>query len=589
MYLRHTTRRKDGKVHTYWRLVRSVRVGRKVVQQTVAHLGELDAQGRARAKALAHAILGTREQSDLFSPPDDGDEVIPVRLNRLRLERGRTFGNVWLGWTLWRALRLDALLERLMPTGREAVPWATMAAVLVLARLCEPSSELHIAEDWYRQTALEDLLALPAALVNDDRLYRALDRLLPHKTALEQHLVGRLGELFALDYDLLLYDVTSTYFEGQAAANPLAQRGYSRDHRPDCLQVCLALVVTREGMPLGYEVFPGNRTDVTTVEEIVETMEARYGMAQRIWVMDRGMTSEDNLSWLRETQRRYLVGTPKSELRKWARQIADARDWQAVRDGIEAKRCVGPDGAETFVLIRSIERREKEQAIHARFIRRIEEALARLGRRIAHARRPLDRGRLERQLGRLLAHTSRAAGRYVIDLVADASVPAGVRLVWTTRPEWDDWARWSEGCYVLRSNIPDWSPEELWRTYVQLTEAEAAFRIHKSDLSLRPIWHQRAHRVQAHILVCFLAYVLWKTLEQWQRRAGLGQSPRTILEELRRIQSTDVVLPTTDGRELRLRCVVRPDAAQAALLDRLGLDLPQRLRIPPPLAQAAQM
>ena len=589
MYLRHTTRRKDGKVHTYWRLVRSVRVGRKVVQQTVAHLGELDAQGRARAKALAHAILGTREQSDLFSPPDDGDEGIPVRLHRLRLERGRTFGNVWLGWTLWRALRLDAWLERLMPTGREAVPWATMAAVLVLARLCEPSSELHIAEDWYRQTALEDLLALPAALVNDDRLYRALDRLLPHKTALEQHLVGRLGELFALDYDLLLYDVTSTYFEGQAVRNPLAHRGYSRDHRPDCVQVCLALVVTREGMPLGYEVFPGNRTDVTTVEEIVETMEARYGLAQRIWVMDRGMTSEDNLTWLRDTGRRYLVGTPKSELRKWARQIADGRDWAAVRDGIEAKRCVGPDGAETFVLIRSIERREKEQAIHARFIRRIEEALARLGRRIAHARRPLDRGRLERQLGRLLAHTSRAAGRYVIDLVADPSVPAGVRLVWTARPEWDDWARWSEGCYVLRSNIPDWSPEELWRTYIQLTEAEAAFRIHKSELSLRPIWHQRADRVQAHILVCFLAYVLWKTLEQWQRRAGLGQSPRTILDELRRIQSTDVVLPTTDGRELRLRCVVRPDPAQAALLDRLGLDLPQRLRIPPPLAKTAQM
>ncbi len=589
MYLRHTTRHKDGKVHTYWQLVRSIRVGRKVVQQTVAHLGELDAQGRARAKALARAITGAREQPELFSSPDDCEEGIPVQLNRIRLERGRTFGDVWLGWTLWRALRLDDLLERVLPPGREAVPWATIAAVLVLARLCEPSSELHIAEDWFRRTTLEDLLVLPATLVNDDRLYRALDRLLPHKTALEQHLVARLGELFALDYDLLLYDVTSTYFEGQAASNPLAQRGDSRDHRPDCLQVCLALVVTREGMPLGYEVFPGNRTDVTTVEEIVETMEARDGMAQRIWVMDRGMTSEDTLGWLRETRRRSLVGTPKSELRKWARQIADARDWQAVRDGIEAKRCVGPDGVEPFVLIRSIERREKEQAIHARFIRRIEERLTRLARRIAHARRPLDRGRLERQLGRLLAHNSRAAGRYVIDVAGDPSVPAGVRLVWTARPEWDDWARWSEGCYVLRSNIPDWSADELWRTYIQLTEAEAAFRIHKSDLSLRPIWHQRAHRVQAHILVCFLASVLWKTLGQWQQRAGLGQSPRTILEELQRIQSTDVVLPTTDGRELRLRCVVRPDAAQAALLDRLGLDLPQRLRIPSPVAQAAQM
>ena len=388
-------------------------------------------------------------------------------------------------------------------------------------------------------------------------MYRALDRLLAHKPALEQHLVARLGALFALDYDLLLYDVTSMYFEGLAEHNPLAQRGHSRDHRPDCKQVCVALVVTREGMPLGYELFAGNRTDVTTVEEIVETMEARYGLAQRIGVMDRGMTSEDNLTWLRE--------------------------------GGEAKRCVGPEGAETFVLVRSVERREKERAMHERFARRIEEGLARLGRRLGRARRALDPRRLERQLGRLLALNSRAAGRYVIDLVPDASRPAGMRLEWTARPEWDDWARWSEGCYVLRTNIVEWSAEALWRTYIQLPEADAAFRIHKSDLSIRPVWHQREHRVKAHILVCFLAYVLWKTLDQWPQRAGLGHSPRPILGELRRIQSTDVVLPTDDGRELRLRCVVRLDAAQAALLDRLGLDLPERLRIRSPLVNAAEM
>jgi Transposase DDE domain len=589
MYLRHTTRVKDGKAHTYWRLVRSVRVGRKVVPQTVAHLGELDAAGRARAKALARAITGDREQPNLFAPAERSPEPVRVRLDRVRLERGRTFGDVWLGWTLWRALRLDEVCERLLPAGREEVPWATMAAVLVLARLCEPSSELHIAEDWYRRTALEDLLALPAALVNDDRCYRALDRLVPHKPALEQHLVGRLGELFALDYDLLLYDVTSTYFEGQARLNPLAQRGHSRDHRPDCVQVCIALVVTREGLPLGYELFPGNRTDVTTVREIVETMETRYGAAQRIWVMDRGMTSAANLAWLRQTGRRYLVGTPKSELRQWAGPLADPQDWQGVRDGIEAKACVGPDGTETFVLVRSQERREKEQAIHARFSRRIDEGLTRLARRLAHARRPVERSPVERQLGRLLARNARAAGRYVITLTADPSVAAGVRLTWTVRPEWEDWARWSEGCYVLRSNIRDWSPEDLWRTYIQLTDAEAAFRIHKSDLSIRPIWHQREDRVRAHILVCFLAYVLWKTLEQWQSRAGLGHSPRTILEELRRIQSTDVILPTVDGRDLRLRCVVRPEPAQASLLARLGLDLPERLRIRPPLLLTAEM
>jgi hypothetical protein len=589
MYLRHTTRRKDGKVHTYWQLVRSVRVGRKVQQQTVAQLGELDAQGRARARALARSITGEIEQAELFTPAAEPSAPIAVRLDRVRLDRGRMFGDVWLGWTLWRALQLDTLLEQLLPTGREEVPWATMAAVLVVARLCEPSSELHIAEDWYRRTALDDLLGLPAPLVNDDRCYRALDRLLPHKTALEQHLVKRLGELFALDYDLLLYDVTSTYFEGTAAGIPLAQRGHSRDHRPDCRQVCLALVVTREGMPLGYELFAGNKTDVTTVREIVGTMEARYGMADRIWVMDRGMTSAENVAWLQQTTRRYLIGTPKSELRKWARPLADAADWHAVREGVEAKRCPGPDGTETFVLIRSIERREKERAMHARFAARIETGLTRVAERLAHARRPLERGPIERQLGRLLALNPRAAGRYVIDIVADSQVASGLRLVWSARAEWDEWARHSEGCYVLRSNIADWSPEELWRTYVQLAEAEAAFRIQKSELSIRPIWHQREGRVKAHILVCFLAYVLWKTLEQWQRRAGLGHSPRTILDELGRIQSTDVVLPTVDGRDLRLRCVVRPDRAQAALLDRLGLDLPQRLRIQPGLALAEQM
>jgi hypothetical protein len=589
MYLRHTTRVKDGKAHTYWRLVRSVRVGRKVVQQTVAQLGELDAEGRAQARALARTITGGREQADLFAPIPAEAPPIPVRLDRVRLERSRLFGDVWLGWTLWRALHLDTLLERLLPLGREEVPWATMALVLVLARLCEPSSELHIAEDWYRRTALDDLLALPAPLVNDDRCYRALDRLLPHKTALEQHLVQRLGELFALDYELLLYDVTSTYFEGAAARNPLAQRGHSRDHRPDCKQVCLALVVTREGMPLGYELFAGNKTDVTTVKEIVGTMEARYGHAQRIWVMDRGMTSAANLTWLRQTERRYVVGTPKSELRKWAAQIAEAQDWHTVREGVEAKHCAGPDGVETFVLIRSVERREKERAMHQRFAQRIEAGLTTLTHRLAHARRPLERGPIERQLGRLLARNPRAASRYLIEIVPDAALPSGLRLAWRTRSEWDDWARHSEGCYLLRSNIADWSPEDLWRTYIQLTDVEAAFRIQKSELVIRPIWHQREDRVKAHILVCFLAYVLWKTLEQWQHRAGLGRSPRTILEELGRIQSTDIVLPTTDGREMRLRCVVRPDLAQARLLDRLGLVLPERLRIRSPALSPREM
>ena len=583
MYLRRSDRTKNGKTHTYWRLVRSVRRHGKVVQETVAQLGELDAHGRAKTQALARAITGGYAQADLFDAPSEPETTVAVRLDRVRLERGRAFGDVWLAWTLWQALRLDAVCADRLPAGGEAVPWSTMAAVLVMARLCEPSSELHIAERWYGRTALEDLLGLPAEKVNDDRLYRALDRLLPHKTAIEQHLKTRLGELFALDYDLLLYDVTSTYFEGLAEANPLAQRGHSRDHRPDCKQVCLALVVTRDGMPLGYEVFPGNRVDVTTVKEIVGTMEARYGLAQRIWVMDRGMVSADNIAWLQTTGRRYLVGTAKSDLRKWAREIADERDWQQVRDGVDAKIARGPDGKEAFLLCRSVERREKERAIHARFQARIEEALGRLKRRVAGARQPLDRGLLERQIGRLLERNQRAAARYQIRLVDDPQAASHLKLTWSARPEWDDWARTSEGCYILRTNVLDWSPEDLWHTYIQLTEAEAAFRIHKSELSMRPIWHQKAARVQAHIFVCFLAYVLWKTLEQWQRRAGLGNSPRLILDELASIKSTDVVLPLADvpGRDIRIRCVVRPDKAQAALIDRLGLKLPERLRIPP--------
>jgi transposase len=587
MYLRHSVRRKDGKRHVYWRLVRSVRRNGKVVQETVAQLGELDARGRAKAKALARQITGRGDQRDLFEDSASGEASASVRLDRVRVERGRSFGDVWLGWRLWQALRLDAWCEEHIPRGREQVPWSTMAAVLVIARLCEPSSELHIAEDWYRRTALEDLLGLPADRVNDDRLYRALDRLLPHKEALEQHLVKRLGELFDVSYDLLLYDVTSTYFEGQATRNPLAQRGHSRDHRPDCKQVCIAMVVTREGMPLGYEVFAGNRTDVTTVEEIVEAMEKRYGIAQRVWVMDRGMSSADNVAWLQKTGRQYLIGAPKSELKKWSREIAEARNWQTVRDGVEAKLCRGPDGTETFLLCRSADRRQKERAMHERFSKRIEERLASLGRRLARSRQKLDREAIGRQIGRMLAQNSRAAGRYRIDVLDDPTRDSGLQLVWKVKPEWDSWATHSEGAYVLRTNIHAWSEEDLWRTYIQLTEAEAAFRIHKSDLSIRPVWHQKAERVQAHILVCFLAYVLWKTLEQWQRRAGLGNSPRTILGELGRIQSADVVLPLTDepGRELRIRCVVRPDPAQAMLLDRLGLRLPERLRAPSHVAK----
>jgi transposase len=485
--------------------------------------------------------------------------------------------------TLWQALQLDTLCAEILPVGRESVPWALVAATLVIARLCEPSSELYVAERWYERTALEDLLGVPAELINDDRLYRLLDHLVWHKSDIEHHLRQRLGELFAIEYDLLLYDVTSTYFEGLARRNEMARRGHSRDHRPDCLQVCIALVVTREGMPLGYEVFDGNTTDVTTVQTIVGTMEARYGLANRIWVMDRGMRSQPNVHWLQATGRRYLIGAPRSMLARLAEQVASPHGWQSVHDGVAVKLCRQEDHpSEVFLVCRSTPRQAKEKAMHARFSTCIEAALKRLAGRIERSKQPIDREQVERQVGRLLQRNSRAAKRYHITFETATDKPAGLRLRWSVDPEWDDWAEQSEGVYVLQTNILDWSPEALWKTYIQLTDAEAAFRIHKSDLSVRPIWHQRADRVQAHILICFLAYVLWKTLEQWQTRAKLGNSPRFLLDQLREIQSVDVALPLADDpqKEVKIRCVVRPEPAQAMLLERLGIRLPERLHIP---------
>jgi len=465
-----------------------------------------------------------------------------------------------------------------LPVGQERVAWAKMAAVLVTARFCEPSSELHIAEDWYRRTALCDLLQLSDEEVNKDRLYRGLDHLLAHKSALEAHLSKRCGELFAVCNEVLLYDVTSTYFEGLAQANPQAQRGHSRDHRGDCKQVLIALVVTFDGFPLGYEVFAGNTHDSRTLQAIVATMEARHGMLGRVWITDRGMASAGNLAWLRVTGRRYIIGAPKSELKKFGAELADADGWRTVHDGVEVKLARHCDTDETVILVRSADRRSKEKAMHDKFSQRIDAALQRLAKRIARAKKPIDPARVNRQIGRLLQRNQRAAARFAIALEPDRGA-AGFRLVVSCNTAFDDWAALSEGAYLLRSNITDWSDQQLWKAYIQLTQAEAAFRIHKDQLQVRPIWHQRQDRVQAHILVCFLAFVMWKCLEMWQQRSGLGNSPRTILEELARIHSHDVVLPTATHGDIRLRCVTQPDADQAALLDRLGIMLPKRMRL----------
>src|SRR5438874_2231946 len=416
MYLRHTIRKKDGKVHRYWCLVRSVRVGRRVIQQTVAHLGELDEHGRVEAQALARRLIGAPEQAPLF---DDGSEhlTVQVRLKGIRIERSRRFGDVYLALALWRGTGLEELCERLLPAGKERIAWSKMAAVLVAARLCEPSSELHIAEDWYRRTALADLLQLEDEQVNKDRLYRGLDHLLVHKAALEAHLSQRCGELFAAQNEVLLYDVTSTYFEGQAEANPQAQRGYSRDHRPDCKQVCIALVVTFDGFPLGYEVFAGNTHDSRTLQMIVTTMEARHGMLGRVWIADRGMASAANLAWLRQTGRRYIIGAPKSELKKFASALAAINGWHTVHEGVEVKLASDSETGETVILCRSADRRSKERAMHDKFSQRIETALKRLSARIARSNKRLDPATVNRQIGRILQQNQRAAARFAVELL----------------------------------------------------------------------------------------------------------------------------------------------------------------------------
>ncbi len=599
MFLRQCFRKKDGRQHAYWALVESYRTNAGPRQRVVAWLGKLDEAGRLGVEKAAQdrgscqsndsATACGEQQLSLFNQVDDDTPVQPqwveVDASRVRVENCQQFGGPWLALELVRRLQLDEFLQGVIPSGREHVTWWRSALILVVARLCNPSSELHVAEQWYPKSAMAELLGVPAERVDDNRLYRTLDQLLPHKAKLETYLKNRLGELFDLEYDLVMYDITSTYFEGQANFD-LAQRGYSRDQRGDCKQVCIGLVVSRCGMPLGYEVFSGNTADVTTVRQIVETMEERYGKSDRIWVMDRGMVSEDNIDFLREGGRRYIVGTPKSMLKKFEAELLKD-NWNTIRDGLEVKLCARPrdDGnaseadeasdaaedKEIFILCRSRDRSRKEEAMVQRFEQKIEQRLVAMTDRCQKQKR--DPMKVEREIGHLLGQNTRAAKLF--DVTVEKTADGHARLKWRKIEAIRDWATLSAGCYLLRTNVTDWSDEELWKAYIQLTEAEAAFCIHKSDLKIRPIWHQKEDRVLAHIFVCFLAYVLWKTLGQMCQQAGLGNEPRRILAELGELRMMDVVLPTRSGIEIRKRCLSKPTDHQQILLDRLKLRLPK--------------
>jgi len=579
MFIRPCYRRIKGKRQAYWALVESYRTERGPRQRTIAWLGRLKESERSGVKRAAQGKNRPRYSQLQFFDHEDKPQAewVEVDTANVRVENHLAFGGAWLALELIRRLQLDELFEDVIAEGKEDIPWAKIALILVICRVCNPSSELHIAEHYYKSTALPELLGVPAEKVNHHRLYRALDHLLPHKEALERHLKDRLGTLFELDYDLLLYDVTSTYFEGLCEGNPQAGRGYSRDKRGDCNQVCIGLVVTRDGIPLGYEVFDGNRNDVTTWQEIVTTMEKRYGRANRIWCGDRGMMSKENVEFMESGNRRYIIGASKGTLKKFERELLE-ENWRTIRDGLEVKLCPSPDGGrETYILCRSQDRREKEKAMHERFEKRIDAALEKV--QASCLKRKWKKEVIDRRIGKIMAHNSRAAGLFEVK-VKQSDGRAVVS--WTKNEKWRDWATLNEGCYLLRTNVTDWSAEDLWQAYIQLTEAEAAFRIHKSDLRIRPVWHQTEERVQAHILVCFLAYVLWKTLHQMTQAAGLGDEPRRIFEELGKISLVDVVLPTRQKDvEIRRRCISNPTDHQAILLDRLGLRLPRQLKAEP--------
>jgi transposase len=571
MHLQRCGPSKSNNQHVYWELVESYRTERGPRQRIVAYLGDINQAEGMAVKQAAEEKPGYW-QGRLFDAEGES-EWVEVDTKRVRVGRVRDFGGYWLGLQMLDKLELTNFLEQTISQGREEIEWSIMSLALVLWRLCEPSSELHMVEHLYDKSPLSDLLGIPEDKMNDDRLYRALDKLLPHKVALEKHLKGRLGELFNLEYDLLLYDVTSVYFEGEAADNPQAKRGYSRDHRPDCKQVCIALIVSREGMPLGYEVFNGNRHDVTTVEDIVTKIEKQYGRTGRIWVMDRGMLSEDNLEFLQSMKRRYIIGTPKSQLKNFEQELL-SQDWEKIREGLEVKACSCSNGEETFILCRSEARAQKEKAIHGRFEKRIDKGLEKIA--ASCRKRKQKTGNIERRVGRLLGANTRAAGLFKIEVKENKS--GQVEIAWQKDETWREWAELSEGYYMLRTNITDWRAGELWEAYIQLTQAETAFRIQKSDLKIRPIWHQKEDRVKAHILVCFLAYVLWKMLGQMCKRAGLGNEPRQIFDEIAQIKVVDVMLPTKQGTVITRRCISQPTKAQSVLLQRLALYLPQYMK-----------
>ena len=577
MFLREHSRVKDGKEHGYWSLVETIRTADGPRQRTLCYLGELNGSAHARWQKTVEVFneQGETTQLKLFpaevETPDDPN-IARVLVKKVRVERTRRFGDCYLGLELWKQLGLAEFLGGHLDVDDADVPWSRIAAVLAINRLCDPGSELAVEQHWYPSTALDDLLHIAKGKINDTRLYRCLDRLLPLKTKIEQHLKQRFGELFQAEFDVLLYDLTSTYVEGAAEENSMMRRGYSRDHRPDCEQLVLALIVNSDGFPFSYELFDGNRADVSTVEAILRTVERKHGKARRVWIFDRGVVSEENLVAIRKRGGQYLVGTPRSKLKQFEQELLKD-DFEKIRPEVEVKQMRIPGGEETYILCRTAGRKEKEKAIRSRFVAKIEKALMGLEKRIAEGKLK-DRDKMLLRLGRIQASHPQVADLYEM-AVKDSK--EGPRLLWQQKPEQQQWLGAREGAYLLRTNLTVDGAADLWKKYMQLTEVEAAFRTLKNELAIRPLFHQLEKRVKAHVLVAFLGYALQVTLKHLLKRSSSEYSPAQALKRLAEIRSVDIVLPTVEGREIWLRRIAKLDEEQQRILHQLQLQLPERL------------
>ena len=582
MFLKCSKRHKDGKEHRSWSIVESRRVGRGVIQRHVLYLGEInDSQRAAWQKSIAvfDEQQGQTRQCVLFpedrTPPVTDTPAVQVRLDGLQLSRPRSWGACWLGDQLWRELHLDTFFAARLGRSREGTDWEKVLRLLTLYRLLSPGSEWRLHRHWFGTTALSDLLGVDERLAQDDTLYRGLDGLLAHKDELFAHLRSRWSDLFSAKCDVLLYDLTSTYFECDAPEDETDPRrfGYSRDRRSDCVQVIVALVVTPEGLPLAYEMFPGHTADKTTLRDMLQLIQKRYGQAERIWVMDRGIPTEAVLAELRQSDPRvsYLVGTPKGRLTKLETQLAE-KPWQEVRPHLRVK--LLPQDNELYVLAQSTARTDKERSMRRRQCKLYWQRLHQL------QQQDITRDQLLNKLG---AARDRA-GRVVAGLV-QITVSAEGQLTFVLDRARLRTVRGREGRYLLRTNLSADNPELLWRCYRQLVFVEEAFRTLKGDLGLRPIYHHRPDRIEAHLFVAFLAYCLSITLRQKLKTLAGGLMPRVVFEKLATVHLLDVRVPTTDGRELRLVRRTEPEPDVALLLARLKLELPPQ---PPPRISLAQ-